>query len=85
MVLSRIGSDDKVTIDGWFANPQDWVTPTGNQLDQIRSGDGKTLLASQVQNLVAAMSSLTPPAAGQTTLSADYHSKLDAVIAANWK
>jgi len=85
LVVSLIGSDDKVTIDGWFANSQDWVTPTGNQLDQIRSGDGKTLLDSQVQNLVEAMSSLTPPAAGQTTLSADYHSKLDAVIAANWK
>lgn len=85
LVVSLIGTDDKVTIDGWFANPQDWVTPTGNQLDQIRSGDGKTLLDSQVQNLVAAMSSLTPPAAGQTSLSADYHSQLDAVIAANWK
>lgn len=85
LVVSLIGSDDKVTIDGWFANSQDWVTPTGNQLDQIRSGDGKTLLDSQVQNLVAAMSSLTPPAAGETSLSADYHSKLDAVIAASWK
>lgn len=85
LVVSLIGTDDKVTIDGWFANPQDWVTPTGNQLDQIRSGDGKTLLASQVQNLLSAMSSLTPPAAGETSLSADYHSKLDAVIAANWK
>lgn len=85
LVVSLIGTDDKVTIDGWFANSQDWVTPTGNQLDQIRSGDGKTLLASQVQNLLSAMSNLTPPAAGETSLSADYHSKLDAVIAANWK
>jgi len=54
-------------------------------VEQLKTADGKTLLDSQVQNLVAAMSSLTPPAAGQTSLSADYHSKLDAVIAANWK
>ncbi len=76
--VAVIGTTDSVTVTSWFSD-------TSEQVEQIKTADGKTLLASQVQNLVAAMSSLTPPAAGQTTLSADYHSKLDAVIAANWK
>lgn len=76
--VAVIGTTDSVTVSNWFLGSQYHV-------EQLKTADGKTLLDSQVQNLVVAMSSLTPPAAGETTLSADYHSKLDAVIAANWK
>ncbi|WCM85510.1 hypothetical protein M5C97_10150 [Acidovorax sp. NCPPB 3859] len=47
--------------------------------------DGKVLQASQVQNLVQAMTSLSPPAAGQTQLPAHYQSKLETTLVANWK
>jgi len=43
------------------------------------------LLDSQVDVLVAAMAGFAPPAASQTTLSADYQNALNAVIAASWK
>ena len=43
------------------------------------------LLDSQVDNLVQAIAAFLPPAAGQTTLPPDYHSALNAAIAANWK
>jgi hypothetical protein len=50
-----------------------------------RASDGKTLLDSQVQNLVSAMAGFAPPAAGQTTLTAAYQTSLAPVFAANWQ
>ena len=78
LTVSLLGSQDTVTVKEWF---------TGNQyhVEQFKTADGKTLLDSQVANLVSAMATLTPPSAGESSLSADYHSKLDAVLAANWK
>jgi len=43
------------------------------------------LLDSQVQNLVSAMAGFAPPAAGQTTLPANYASSLAPTLAANWQ
>jgi hypothetical protein len=43
------------------------------------------LLNTQVDALVSAMASFAPPAAGQTTLSADHQAVLNTVIAANWQ
>ena len=51
----------------------------------FRSGNGNVLLDSQVQNLVNAMASFAPPAAGQTTLPTNYQTSLAPVIAANWQ
>lgn len=45
---------------------------------------GKTLSMLDMDNLVNAMASMTPPPMGQTTLTADQHAKLDSVLAANW-
>jgi len=53
--------------------------------EQFKTSNGKTLLDSQVQNLVDAMASFSPPAAGQTTLLANYASSLNTVIATNWQ
>ena len=58
---------------------------TANHVEQFKTSDGKTLLDSQVQNLVNAMSAFAPPAAGQTSLPSNYHAALDSVIAANWQ
>jgi Haemolysin-type calcium binding protein related domain len=73
-----IGTDDKLTINSWFLD-------NSYNVEQFRTSDGNVLLESAVQNLVQAMASFSPPAAGQTTLPADYQSSLNAVIAANWQ
>ncbi len=81
LVVTIIGGSDKVTIQNWYLAG----SGTNNQVEQIRSGDGKLLLNSQVQNLVSAMASFSPPAAGQTSLPSNYSSSLQPTLAANWK
>jgi trimeric autotransporter adhesin len=75
--VSIIGTSDKLVISNWYL---------GNQyhVEQFNSGDGKTLLDSQVQNLVNAMAAFTPPAAGVATLPASYATTLLPVLTANW-
>ena len=76
---SIIGTSDKLVI-------KDWYTGTANHVEQFKTTDGsKTLLDSNVQNLVNAMASFAPPTAGQTTLPPDYQTSLNPVIAANWQ
>ncbi|MBT2335579.1 hypothetical protein J7E49_16860 [Variovorax paradoxus] len=75
--VSVIGGTDKFVINDWYLGGQ-------HHVEQFKTSDGKTLLDSQVQNLVDAMASFAPPAAGQTTLPANYQSSLSSVIAANW-
>jgi len=74
--VSVIGSADKFTVSNWYLGDQ-------YQVEQFKAG-GKTLLDSQVQNLVQAMAAFAPPAAGQTTLPAGYQSSLAPILAANW-
>lgn len=77
--VSIIGTSDKVTIQSWFSG-------TAYRVEQIKTtDDNKTLMQSQVQNLVNAMAAFAPPAAGQTTLPANYAASLTPVIAANWQ
>jgi Ca2+-binding RTX toxin-like protein len=61
-----------------------WLTPSAYRVDWFKTSDGHALQESQVQNLVNAMASFSPPAAGQTTLSPQYQAALSATIAANW-
>jgi trimeric autotransporter adhesin len=75
--VSIMGTTDKFVMTNWYLGSQYHV-------EQFRSGDGKTLLDSQVQNLVSAMAAFTPPAAGVTTLPANYATTLQPVLAANW-
>lgn len=77
LVVSIIGTGDRISV-------QDWYLDTRNQVEQFRTSDGKFLLQSQVQNLVNAMASYSPPAAGQTSLPADYADSLNLVIIGNW-
>ena len=76
--VSIIGTSDKLTLNNWYL---------GNQyhVEQFKTSNGKTLLDSQVQNLVGAMAAFSPPAAGQTTLPSSYATSLSTVIAANWQ
>lgn len=75
--VSIIGTTDKTVI-------KDWYVSTANQVEQIKTLSGNTLLSTQVQNLVNAMASLTPPSLGQTTLTSQQHTQLDAIISASW-
>jgi Ca2+-binding RTX toxin-like protein len=76
---SIIGTSDKLVV-------KDWYLGSANQVEQFKTTDGaKTLLDSNVQNLVNAMASFAPPAAGQTTLPTSYQISLAPVIAANWQ
>ncbi|MBC2732440.1 S8 family serine peptidase [Thiobacillus sp.] len=77
--VSIIGTSDKATIVNWYGGDQYHV-------EQLKTTDGaKTLLDSNVENLVNAMASFAPPAAGQTTLPQNYQDALAGVIAANWQ
>jgi Ca2+-binding RTX toxin-like protein len=75
--VSLIGTTDKATISNWYSG-------SAYHLEQFKTSDGKALLDSQVQALVSAMAAFAPPAAGQTSLPADYQAALAPVIAANW-
>jgi len=77
--MSVIGTSDKTTV-------KDWYLSTANHVEQFKTTDGaKTLLDSNVQNLVNAMAAFAPPAAGQSTLPQNYQTALAPVIAANWQ
>lgn len=76
--VSMIGTSDKFTLSNWYQGSQYHV-------EQFKTSDGKTLLDSQVQNLVSAMAAFALPVTGQTTLAANYATALNPVIAANWQ
>ncbi|WP_324779516.1 calcium-binding protein [Thiobacillus sedimenti] len=74
-----IGTTDKLVINDWYLG-------SDHHVEQFQTTDGaQTLLDGNVQNLVNAMASFAPPAAGQTTLPADYQASLAPLIAANWQ
>lgn len=75
--VSVIGTTDKVIV-------QDWYVSSSRHIEQIKVSSNKTLLNNEVESLVTAMAALTPPPLGQTTLTTQQHSQLDAVLAANW-
>lgn len=76
LVVSIIGSTDQVTIRQWLAG-------ASRHVERITAG-GKSLADTQVASLVQAMSAMTPPTIGQTTLSDTQRAQLTPVLAANW-
>lgn len=73
---SIIGTDAKVLVKDWYS--------AGRSVESFKLSNGQQLAAADVQNLVNAMASLTPPAMGQTTLSTQQKSALNSVIGSNW-
>jgi Ca2+-binding RTX toxin-like protein len=53
LVISVLGTTDKVTVQNWFVN-------VGNVVEDIYSGNGRVLHHSDVASLVAAMASFSP-------------------------
>lgn len=76
--VSVIGTGDKITINNWYDG-------ASNHVEKIQVADGHYLMDSQVEQLVQAMASMTPPPAGQTTLTAAQHQQLDMVFASSWQ
>jgi Ca2+-binding RTX toxin-like protein len=76
---SIIGTGDKFVLSNWYLGSQYRV----EQLNTVDSN--RTLLESNVQNLVNAMAAFAPPPMGQTTLTAEQQAALAPVIASNWQ
>ncbi len=76
--VSVTGSTDSMTIEGWYDD-------AARRVERFQAGDGKVLLDSQVDNLVAAMAAFAPPPAGETVLQAAYQDALAPKLAANWQ
>ncbi|MEJ8859066.1 hypothetical protein WKW79_31160 [Variovorax robiniae] len=79
LLVSIIGTDVELTVEQWYD-----AAYGGPNVEQFKTQDGKTLLNSDVQNLVDAMAGFEAPPAGQYTLPADFQAALEGVIAANW-
>lgn len=77
LVISVIGTTDKVTISNWDSGVRYHAA-------QIQAGS-MTLLESNVQALVDAMAAFAPPPPGQTTLPSNYQNALAPALAANWQ
>lgn len=76
--ISVIGSADQITVTSWYVG-------NAYQIEVLKSGDGKALLSSQVQNLVNAMASFNPPSSGQLTLPQNYKEALQVPLASSWE
>ena len=85
--FSQVGNDLLVSIIGTSNTVlvADWYLSSNNHVAQFVTEDGATLSDADVQNLVSAMAAFSPPALGQSTLTAEEYQQLDTVIAANWK
>jgi hypothetical protein len=77
LLISVIGTSSQIDIAGWF----DGNSPA---VQSFAAADGKLLTSDDVNALVEAMASFSPPAAGSTALPASYQNQLESVIAANW-
>ena len=75
--MSILGTGDSTTIRNWYSG-------VGYQVEQFKTVDGSMLLSGQVNALVSAMASFSPPPTDQTYLPPDYANALSPVIAANW-
>ncbi len=75
--VSVIGTTDRLTVSNWYVSSQ-W------HVEQVAASD-KILVDTQVQALVDAMASMTPPPLGQTALSAAQVSALQPVLANSWQ
>lgn len=85
--LRQLGNDLEISIIGRADSikVQNWYSDEAKRVDSFELAAGNVLLASEVQNLVAAMSAFTPPSMGQTSLTSAQHQALDVVIATNWE
>jgi hypothetical protein len=84
--FQEIGQDLQITVNGTSETVtlKNWYAGTPEQASSIIAGDGKTLAASSVNQLVQAMAAFPPPGAGQSTLTPAEQQALQPVLAASW-
>jgi Ca2+-binding RTX toxin-like protein len=77
--ISIVGTSDAVVVKNWY-------TDVNSRIDEFTLADGKTLVSTNVQQLVTAMSSFgaTPPARVDI-IPTNVSAALDGIIAAVWK
>jgi hypothetical protein len=74
--IQILGTQDKVTVQNWFAG-------SANQVEKITASDGKSLSASKVNALVNAMASFKPPA-DAASLPADTPAAVTKLVTSSW-
>ncbi len=77
LVIDILGGSDKVTIQDWYLGAQ-------NQVEQIRLSSGVAMANTDVEKLVQAMASLTPPSVGALSLNPDQRTALAPTLAVSW-
>ncbi len=78
LVVSVLGSTENLTV-------KDWFNGLANQVSAFVAGNGQTLAGSNVEQLVQAMASFSPPTSSQTAYTTAEATNLDPVIAATWQ
>ena len=78
LTIEVIGTNDEITVEDWYIN-------SDYQVETLRSGDGLTLLNTQVDQLVQAMAAFSPPLSGDLDLSPELLSQLEPVLTVNWQ
>lgn len=82
--IDIIGTDDGISKkDAVFI--KDWYLSDANKVEKINSGDSYTLNSTDVERLVVAMSTLTPPSFGNTGLPPETFDALELTFFAAWK
>ncbi len=74
-MVTIIGTTDIARISNWYNG-------SAYHVEQVKTAAGNVLLDNKVQNLVNAMAGMALPNA--TILTAEQHTLLDPIIAANW-
>jgi Ca2+-binding RTX toxin-like protein/pimeloyl-ACP methyl ester carboxylesterase len=74
--INTVGSDDSVTIEGWYSS-------IGQQVDQIETQDG-VLLNNQVDQLVSAMAAYDVPNGVGNVIPQDTKDALQPILTSSW-
>lgn len=88
--ITNLENNGSVTIIDWFKQrwrggfKRRYENILTNRIEQISTTSGKSIYSSQVDKLVQAMSTFTPPINGQIHLSSQQQADLNNIIAIHW-
>lgn len=85
--FEKLGADLRVSIMGEASSITllGWDQSASNRVAEFHLSDGSRLLAGQVENLVTAMATMTPPSPTLVQLTPDQSNQLADILAANWQ
>ena len=76
--ISVLGTNDGMTIEGWYANKH-------RPIEEIKTANGYELEDKQIELLIQAMASFTPPPGSGGVLPTEMPQELQATLAAAWE